>query len=136
MAKILLCLIIMLLPVTAYAEAKDMYCTGTTFYYVKGINQQPKLIENDSLLLKLDTTNKTMIMRLYDAVASLHYHESDTEMISELYFYNPRILNNKIIYEVVHLNPISGDMIKYLVSDEPKIYPAFGGKCKTKSLLF
>lgn len=136
MAKILLCLLIMLLPVTAYAEAKDMYCTGTTFYYVKGINQQPKLIENDSLLLKLDTTNKTMIMRLYDAVASLHYHESDTEMISELYFYNPRILNNKIIYEVVHLNPISGDMIKYLVSDEPKIYPVFGGKCKTKSLLF
>ncbi|MBP1729394.1 MAG: hypothetical protein H6Q56_1767 [Deltaproteobacteria bacterium] len=136
MAKIMVCLIALLLPVTASAAAKELTCTGTTYYYVKGINQQPKLIQDDTLLLKLDTGNRTMILRLYDAVASLNYHASDTELISEMHLYNPRILNNKILYEVVHLNPESGDMIKYLVSDEPRIYPAFAGRCKTKNILF
>ena len=136
MAKIIVCLLALALPVTVYAGAKEMTCTGTTYYYVKGITQQPKLIQDDSLLLTLDTGSKTMITRLYEAVTLLHYHDSAPEMISEMHFYDPRILNNKILYEVVHLNPESGDMIRYLVSDEPRIYPAFAGTCKAKGILF
>jgi hypothetical protein len=136
MAKIVVCLLMILLPVAANAETKDLTCTGTTYYYAKGISQQPKLIPDDTIPLRLDTGNKTLTIRLYDAVTQLNYHDSETEIVSEMYFYNPRILNNKILYEVVHFYPASGEMIKYLVSDEPKIYPAFAGKCKAKSLLF
>jgi len=126
----------MLLPAAAYAQPKDFNCTGTTFYYTKGINQQPKLIEDDSLPVRLDTAGKTMVTRLYDTVTSLNYHEAGTELISEMHFYNPRILNNKIIYEVVHFNPDSGDMVRYLVSDEPRLYPSFSGRCRSKNFLF
>jgi len=135
--KIISCLLVLLLlPAAAVAQPTDLYCSGTTYYYAKGIHQQPKLIEADSLPVRLDAAGKTMVTRLYDAVASLGYHEAGTEIISEMHFYNPRILNNKIIYEVVHLNPDSGDMVRYLVSDEPKLYPSFSGRCRTKNILY
>jgi len=136
MANIMICLLIMLLPAAAYSQETELSCTGTTYYYAKGINQQPKLIQDDSLPVKLDTAGKTMVLRLYDAVTLLNYQESGAELISEMHFYKPRILNNRVLYEVVHLNPESGDLIKYLVSDEPRMYPSFSGRCRTKNFLF